>query len=148
MEKKFDYIEEVETFLRRLRDGVLVFTSKATELRYLNRPSPFDNLLQYGLKTMSLSDCLNNALNAYSRARQEMEKKYMAKECHEWIQLAWLNGAIQEGQGLTKKLEECKAENIRMQQELADLSAKYLEKERLLEGFETKYGLDGKNKKS
>jgi predicted RNase H-like nuclease (RuvC/YqgF family) len=121
-----DYVEETDTFLRRLRDGEFVFTSKATEVTYPFRPSMYDNLIQLRLKTMPLSDCLNNALRDYNRGYPEEQKKKLAKECHDWIQLVWLNGAIQESQGLTKKVETLMGENAQLQKKLEELSDKYL----------------------
>jgi hypothetical protein len=144
-----DDIDKIETFIRRLNAGEFVFTSKATEVRYVYNRQETDTIVQLRLKYIPLSDCLNNALNDFRCEKQDTtRKRYLASKCQSWIQVAWLNGAIQEGQGLTKKLEECKAENTRMQRELEELSAKYIEKARLLEGFESKYGLNGKNRKN
>jgi uncharacterized coiled-coil DUF342 family protein len=67
------------------------------------------------------------------------EKRILAKNCRGWIQTMWLSGAIQEGQGVAKKLVECRAENTELQKKLTELSEKYLEAIKKVEMFEKKF---------
>jgi hypothetical protein len=87
-------------------------------------------------------------VNTYVLNKDDSKKLQLAENCRAWIHKAWLAGVIREGKGLAKKLEKCKSENLRLQIELADLSAKYLEKEELIGSLETKYGLDNKSKRN
>lgn len=133
---KSNYEEETDTFLRRLRDGEFVFTSKATEVRYVYNRSESDGPLQLRMKYIPLSDCLNNAIYSYCHVLQDVERRKWAKECHDWIQLAWLNGAIQESQGLTKKVEVLRSENAELRGKMEELSEKYLEAVAKIEKYE------------
>jgi hypothetical protein len=116
-------IEEVEKFIRRLNDGEFIISTKTTELFYATRDeSPYE---QYKHRR-TLSDTLADVINTYVLNEDNLKKSQLAKNCRAWIEKAWTAGVIQEGQGLVKKLDECREEKNQMEKELSMLSQKYL----------------------
>ena len=140
MSAKIDYLNETDTFIQRMLNGEFVFTSKATELKCVFDPQTTDTSMERIQKTRLLADCLQMAINSYeANKHSEQIKLYYAELCYDYIKTAWLTGSVQESQGLTKKVEECKTENIQLRKKIEELSAKYLEASKKIEMFESKF---------
>lgn len=139
MSERDDDMEEIELFIERMKNGGFIFTAKATELRYVYGHLPDDTPLKMAMKTKPLAVCLDYDLDKFQKSPDKATKKRYAKECKMWIQTMWVTGSIQESQGLVKKLEECEAENLKLEQDLTDLSTKYQEVSKKLDMFSKKF---------
>lgn len=140
MSARVDYVKETDTFIQRLLNGEFVFTAKATELKYAFDPQTTDTPMERLQKTRVLADCLNMAINWYEANKHfEQIKLYYAKLCYDYVKIAWLTGSVQESEGLTKKIEECRTENIQLRKKMEELSVKYLEASKKIEMFESKF---------
>ena len=141
MDSEDEAIREVEKFIRRLNDGEFIISTKATELYYATRDG---SSFEQHVHRTTLSDILAETINAYILKKGNSSKLRLAKNCRAWIQKAWTAGVIQEGQGLAKKLDECREEKNQMEKEFQALSRNYLVLQEEFRLFKKTVGLKSK----
>jgi len=130
-----DFINEVEKFIRRRDNGEFIVTPIAREAKYLYIKPSSDSPIERLKNTMPLSDCLANSLKTYIFNTDENAKLDLAITCYNWINTAWSCGALQEGQGLASKLDECREEKGQIEKELIILSSQYNALQKQFEKF-------------
>jgi len=109
--------EKVDTFIQRLHDLYYVIDPKAAEIIYSSEGKP----------SHSLTDKLALTLEEYEENKDnENVGLIRAHIALLWINRAFLNGVVHEGQGLARKLDECQEKNIQLEGELEKLSVEYL----------------------
>lgn len=75
----------------------------------------------------TLGGALAKALAHFRTTNNLMELGKVAQSTKKWIEYAWDQGVISEGNGLTGKLEDCRKELTAKENELADISPQFLE---------------------
>lgn len=113
-------VERVETFIQRLNDLDYIISPEAGELLYGDRLNPKE-------RGKSLADYLANSINEYEQKRDSKESEFKAIVCNLWINRAFAQGIVKEGQGLARKLKECRERNIQLESDLEKLSMEYLQ---------------------
>ena len=121
--KQNDVIEKVETFIQRLNDMDLVYTDRASEVKFGEK---------------SIADGLALAITTYEEFKNSATptvKHDFASTCLLWIERAWAWKAIEEGEGLARKLRECQAENTKLRTDNETLASELLQVKQRLDGL-------------
>lgn len=134
MDSDDDILKDVDKFIQRLNDGIFIVSPKATDLWYDVEGQDISNL----------SDILSKVINEYRLNEDSQKKPHLARNCIIWIQKALTTGVIHEGEGLAKKLDECREEKNQMKKELNSLSMNYLTLQGEYETFKKRVGLKNK----
>jgi hypothetical protein len=113
-------IEKVEQFIRRIHSIEITIDDKARQISYMIGNPP---------KTVSLSDILASKMEMYEKYRNEKLGELAASMCIEWIDKAYYNGVIKEGEALGQKLANCLGEKAEFQKAVEELSERNLELE-------------------
>lgn len=133
-----DLIEKVETFIQRINDMEFIITKEASKLIYSNPSGPKEE--------KSLADSLANGIYLYEQNRNHDEKKLAsARLCNVWINRAFTQGVVQEGQGLAKQLKECREENAQLERDNKVLSENYLNLKMMYEAFASQLDVYNEN---
>jgi|SRR5579883_804485 len=111
--KVMDFVTD---YMKRIRNGELVIDSKMAQsiTRFLPNgySHPLGMLIASSLTQFRESDDYDNFIEA-------------ARDAKRWIEEAWDQGIISEGNGLIGKHQECEKERIRLENELTLLSKKF-----------------------
>ena len=146
-----DFIAEVDKFIKKRNNGEFAVTPIASQLYYEFRKVPYkDPVLESMMKAIRgaetdrilLGDCLAISIKEYELNTNKPQKRRLAKKCYNWINTAWSIGAMQEGQGLGRQLDECREEKEATQKELETLSADYKRLENQLHAIRLRFNLE------
>ncbi len=130
-------IERVETFIRRIHDLEYVFTPEAREMYFTNIK---------GEKDRSLADWLSRRIFSYEQNREDKAQQlFYAKLCLLWINRAFACGVVQEGEGLARKLKECREKNVQLERHNKVLSEEYLNLKLKYEDFTSRMNVLDEN---
>ncbi len=111
-------IEKVDSFIQRLHDMDCIISSEARQIFYILPKEP---------EGKSLADFLANAIHDYEKYSEDKELKFSrATICLLWINRAFTHGIVKDGEGLIRKLKECREKNIQLEKDLERLSEDYL----------------------
>lgn len=114
-EKDQKIIDEVSDFIKKTRRFDLIVNSEKANNIF---PENTDD---------TLGHFLAGTLHYFRAIKNTNDLPRMARLTKRWIDYAFDNGVIEEGQGITGKLEDCKKELTVKENELAEISPKFEE---------------------
>lgn len=117
----------VREFIRKTRRFEwLVNTEKANNIFPPSNNNLIPSRLIRNVPTpKSLGTILASSLEHYRNITNVVEKGYQAKIVAKWINYALDQGVISQGDGLSGKLDDCKKEQTRLENELILVSKKF-----------------------
>lgn len=123
-----EIIEKVETFIQRLHDLDYIITPEAATIIYSSKSDMFER--------GTLSSYLSRRITEYEENKDEgSTKQSYARICHLWMIRAFSCGVVQEGNGLARKLKECREKNVQLERHNKVLSEEYLNLKMIYEDF-------------
>ena len=121
-------IEKVEIFIRRLHDMDYIIDSESHKIWYSAPSKPTER--------KTLADYLANRISQYEGNKDNEQIRFAyARTCLLWINRAFACGVIKKGEGLARKLMECREKNIQLEKDVETLSVQYLQLQREHEEF-------------
>ncbi len=115
--------KRIESFIQKIDDGDLEFTSNATLAKYGFQKEGILGTKTTGLSTLSdeLADCL--ATYRSGILSDDVISSRMLDNCLKWINHAYMSKSVKPSEGIFRKYRESQAENEKLKQDNAEIFA-------------------------